>query len=963
MPNKLPRSATPEQPLTDITPLEWIKALYSGAVEGFIEYRLIKSGKIQKHWTPFNGQDSKTLEDVSNWVAQGYNVYYGVSLRKEKVSGDAGCLPTHLIWADLDLKDSEYMPEGQDVKQMTPEALHALKLAMFADLMRLCTELSLLPAAVVNSGHGLQVIWKRDGRSDTKDTEDLNLMLCGLFDKLGADKKTRNAERILRLPSSQNLKNPDRPLPVDIWLLEASQTVSSATLEALMPKPVTRPAVVAVMPKSKPSAAPTGNAAKDRAEKRRRAEVQAALLSEAAKVAAAPEGQRNDVLNVAAVKLARFLPLGELEEHELMEALTGAALSAGLDTNEVMATIRSGITHGTKDPADLERFEDEEQAKEDAKRKAKPSSGLRAAAGRIQISSGNLPSAQHIPKPQGQGGTYSDEQLRGLLGLTWPVVGLDTDKAHSYRLKDAAGDDLGYVAEFGGYVAWNGKQWLSGGKDGAGQVEAKRRVQALGVFMQPEVSKLLGLYSVLDLAAKELATQMGTDSREFKEVQAKAQAMEKAYFYHSRAAKQTESDNKQKSVLSSAKTLYVKDIKLFETRSWVVGFQNGTWDKGTFRAAQRDDHMLTLAAVDYEPEADLADWLEVLERITGGDADLAQTLQDVAGYALSGASSLRCLVWLYGVGGTGKSTFDALLSTVLGELATTVDPKMLAADAARERLGAAIWGKRVATISEAGNSRLDAEALKMLSGGDRLSVRMLYAEAFTARASHLLMMVANDAPKVEAYDDALKERVLALPFDHRLDAGAALLGGKRLEELRQNPHSALVRGFASWAVIGLARVYSNGKIHKAAVCQAATRGFWADVDPLHDFWLEQDRSELVMGVSVSEFRKRYEDWCNQSGRGKPLGAQKFKKACRSVGLDDHSNGVQKQLKLFLPALYPTEQPSLTDRFDRFDPISPKPINSLSRKEEVKGFRENGLETVKPVRIFAPVEIGPAEDEL
>lgn len=33
------------------------------------------------------------------------------------------------------------------------------------------------------------------------------------------------------------------------------------------------------------------------------------------------------------------------------------------------------------------------------------------------------------------------------------------------------------------------------------------------------------------------------------------------------------------------------------------------------------------------------------------------------------------------------------------------------------------------------------------------------------------MMIANDAPRLNAYDEALKTRVLAVPFNHRLDGG------------------------------------------------------------------------------------------------------------------------------------------------------------------------------------------------
>lgn len=687
---------------------------------------------------------------------------------------------------------------------------------------------------------------------------------------------------------------------------------------------------------------------------------QSALIGGVADVLDAGEGRRNDTLNKVAYRLGRLVAAGVLDEVQVVESLTGAAQENGLEQHETSETLHSGLSAGKKKPADLSNVGTLAGKKKEKERPLTTPPAAEPAP----------VEADDIPDPEGENGSYSDRQILTFLSLDFPVVAATTDKAHSYRLHALAGPDLLFVPELGGYAAWNGKQWLSGGKDGAGQIEAKRRVQSLGLAMEPEIERLLSLYTVLDVAVKRLAREHGPDSREVKAMSRKAEAMEKAYYTHSKAARGTESDSKQAAILSSARPLFAQSVKVFEPRPWVVGFQNGTWDNGTFREHRREDYMLTLAAVPYEPDAPRHDWYEVLNRITGGDAEFSLTLQHIAGYALSGASSMRLLPWFYGEGGTGKSTFTELLGTVLGEMAATIDPKLFAADAARERLGATIWGKRAAFCAEAGNARLDAEALKTLSGGDRVSVRMLYAESFTARASHVLMMVANDPPRVEAYDEALKDRVLALPFNHRLDAGPPLLGGKRLEELRLNPDSDLVRGFTAWAVEGLAQVHAAGTIYRAPVCVAATREFWGDVDPLHEFWLEQDISELVMGVGVTEFRKRYEAWCEASG-GRPVGAPKFKKACESVGLEvvkisDYSEGKRKQLsviKLVIRKRFPLNDSgdeSTVTGVTTFSPISQNSFSSSLREREENRFSEKGK---KVVTVVTPEPLAPPSGEL
>ncbi|WP_216319740.1 DNA primase family protein [Deinococcus aestuarii] len=512
---------------------------------------------------------------------------------------------------------------------------------------------------------------------------------------------------------------------------------------------------------------------------------------------------------------------------------------------------------------------------------------------------GELPQAADIPEAEHwvaeDRAEYSDRQMLDLLGLNrWPVTAPDTDTAHAYRLAELAGGDLRYTGKLGGWLAFDGRQWRMGAGrkgDGEGDLMAQGLSQKLSGIMGPEVARLFALRGVL-------APFKGSREMDI-------QAMERAAWRHVRAQKAVESRSKQKAVLENARPLLMVDHALFEPRPWVLGFQNGVWDHGQMREHRREDHMLTLSPVEYHADADRGVWQEVLDRITGGDAELARTLQDVAGYVLSGSSTLRLLPWLYGPKGTGKSTFAELLGTVLGDMAASLDTKLFAADSARERLGAAVWGKRAAFCAEAGNARLDAELLKTLSGGDRLPVRFLFSEPFTAAPRHVLLMVANDAPRVEAYDEALKDRVLALPFLHPLEVPGLprLLGGARIEAMRQDPTSALVQGFTPWAVEGLGRVLRERNVYRAPVTADATAGFWADVDPLREFWASRDLSSLSLGVGTAEFRQEYEKWCEAEG-ARPVGQRAWYAACAAVGLHKGSNGKNRVWRLKTARLFP-----------------------------------------------------------
>ncbi len=76
----------------------------------------------------------------------------------------------------------------------------------------------------------------------------------------------------------------------------------------------------------------------------------AAINSEVSRVLTAPQGDRNNALNKAAYYLGRLVGGGVLDQAEVTEVLTDAALQAGLEDGETKATITSGLAAGVKNP-------------------------------------------------------------------------------------------------------------------------------------------------------------------------------------------------------------------------------------------------------------------------------------------------------------------------------------------------------------------------------------------------------------------------------------------------------------------------------------------------------------------------------------------------------------------------------------------------------------------------------------
>lgn len=226
--------------MTPLTPWQWVNVLYQGVTppHGFAEFRLLDphaapgtNAMVDRVWLEYPAPAPLApIWGKKKWM-QGH-VFMGVALRTEEgqqanEGTRAMTHATHLVWADVDLKHTLYL-DGLDPMQASPEELRAAAAACMDDLLTSCEEHGLPPRAVVYSGHGLQLYWARRARSTMDDTEAYNRGLAKLLD---ADPAATDQARILRVPGWQHHKNPDRPLPVELWHTDPDAWVDDAALE------------------------------------------------------------------------------------------------------------------------------------------------------------------------------------------------------------------------------------------------------------------------------------------------------------------------------------------------------------------------------------------------------------------------------------------------------------------------------------------------------------------------------------------------------------------------------------------------------------------------------------------------------------------------------------------------------------------------------------------------------------
>ena len=94
-----------------------------------------------------------------------------------------------------------------------------------------------------------------------------------------------------------------------------------------------------------------------------------------------------------------------------------------------------------------------------------------------------------------------------------------------------------------------------------------------------------------------------------------------------------------------------------------LGTPNGYVDLRTGEQFDPDPDLFITRSVAVEPHdvVDCRRWMKFLDEITNGDATLKTYLQRFIGYSLTGETREQKLAFIYGPGGSGKSTFTNII--------------------------------------------------------------------------------------------------------------------------------------------------------------------------------------------------------------------------------------------------------------------------------------------------------------
>ncbi|WP_293371173.1 phage/plasmid primase, P4 family [Nevskia sp.] len=262
----------------------------------------------------------------------------------------------------------------------------------------------------------------------------------------------------------------------------------------------------------------------------------------------------------------------------------------------------------------------------------------------------------------------------------------------------------------------------------------------------------------------------------------------------------------------------------------------------------------------YSPEGAAPRWSRFLVETFGEDPALLAYVQRMAGYFLTGETREQTFWFALGGGGNGKSVFFDTLRAVMGSYARVAPAETFMATTSAQHPAdvAALVGARLVLANETEDgARLAESRIKQLTGGDRVTARLMRQNFFEFTPQFKLVIIGNHLPALRNVDDAMRRRLHVLPFTRK-----PAVPDRNLPQALASEGNGILK----WAVDGLV-AYRRDGLAPPPVVLAATDMYFEDEDVVSQ-WLKE-HYERAAGftetIGTSELHLCWRNWCEQNG--------------------------------------------------------------------------------------------------
>ena len=314
----------------------------------------------------------------------------------------------------------------------------------------------------------------------------------------------------------------------------------------------------------------------------------------------------------------------------------------------------------------------------------------------------------------------------------------------------------------------------------------------------------------------------------------------------------------------------------FDSNTHLVCFDNGVFDLSTceFRDGKPTDYITFSTGYQYldVDKAKMDIWNNMLNDIFP-DRDVSHYYKCIMAYSLSGNKKFEEFYIHKGQGGNGKGLLGEFMDNVFGKYASKMSAGMLTIAAKNKNEAspelANKKGKRYVLATELPEgAELQMGAIKQWTGGDKITTRALYKDAFEFNPQFSLHIQTNDLPEIKKIDDSIRRRVRVIDYPVKFCSNP---DPNNANEKQSDPHlkTMIQEDPELWnaAVHDLFDVFKNIKdakcIEMPSECHKHTTKYLNDNDKIKQWFDDNVFAAKGKRVKPRELYTNYVNWTSK----------------------------------------------------------------------------------------------------
>ena len=329
--------------------------------------------------------------------------------------------------------------------------------------------------------------------------------------------------------------------------------------------------------------------------------------------------------------------------------------------------------------------------------------------------------------------------------------------------------------------------------------------------------------------------------------------------------------NRINNVLNMAESWLPTSTWKFDRDPLKLNLANGIYDLESNKLLEHSHEHLCLkqGPVAFDKDAAAPHWDKFLNTIFGGDQELIRFVKQAVGFSLSGLCDLQALIFCFGSGANGKSTFFRVLKEMLGDYYQGIQVETFLSKAFQSSSEpyelARVKGARMVVSDEVPEGRkLNESLVKNLTGGDQIHARNPYEKPFSFDPTHTLWMFGNHKPVITGTDCGIWRRIKLVPFEVTISEEQKRPQDEMMKEFKEE-----ISGILNWALEGWKDYRENGLQVPSAV-NNATLEYKSESDTLAAFISEKCIENAVAKVHTNTLFQSFKEWAKENNEAEQI---------------------------------------------------------------------------------------------